>query len=134
MNKESFMRQRAIRLGVAVVAVLGVSAALAPATYAAAPVECRKGSFCLFSGAHQTGEVLYQVDAKVRKTKFTFPDVDALELPSNPRSARNPIPDSFGCVVRLNDKAHFAGDEQEIGGGDSELSGVPVASMTADCG
>ncbi len=127
------MRQRAIRLGVAVTAV-GVAAALAPASYAAAPERCGKGDFCLFSGPHQSGDVLYKLDAKVRKTTFTFPDVDALALPGGPRSAHNPIPDSFGCVVRLNDKAHFAGEEQEIGGGNSELSGAPVAAITVDCG
>jgi hypothetical protein len=128
------MRQRAIRLGMAAVTVLGVSAALAPTSYAAAPERCGKGDFCLFSGPHQTGEVLYKLNAKVRKTTFTFPDADALSLPSGPRSAYNPIPDSFGCIVRLNDQAHFAGEEQEVSGGDSELSGAPVASITVDCG
>ncbi|WP_066937835.1 hypothetical protein [Streptomyces sp. NBRC 110611] len=127
--------QRTIRTGlVTTLAALGIAATTAlPAQ--AAPVTCRKGDFCLFSGHHQTGEVLYRLPVKVTRTGFTFPEVDELSLPAAPLSARNPIPDDFGCIVRLNDKPHFAGSEQEIDGfGAAELTGAPVASITPDCG
>ncbi|MFI9722136.1 hypothetical protein ACIHFE_21140 [Streptomyces sp. NPDC052396] len=129
------MLPRALALSLAAVTALGLSAAAAPAASAAPSATCHKGDFCLFSGAHQTGEVLYRVPVKVTRTGFSFPDVDALEPLVAPRSAHNPLPDSFGCVVRLNDKPHFAGSEQEIDGfGDRELTGAPVGSLTVDCG
>ncbi|MGW1074465.1 hypothetical protein [Streptomyces sp. NPDC002537] len=129
------MSQRAVRLGLVVLTALGLSVSVAPGSQAVAPTKCRKSDFCLFSGPHQSGKLLYRLDVKVTRTGFSFPEVDSLEPAVAPRSARNPIPDSFGCIVRLNDKAHFAGDEQEIQGfGDAELSGAPVASMTPECG
>ncbi|UJB44878.1 hypothetical protein [Streptomyces sp. A1-5] len=128
-----------IRLGLAALTVIGLSASANPTASAAdvatASNACHKGEFCLFSGAHQTGQILYRLNVKVTKTGFTFPEVDKLDPVIKPLSARNPIPDTFGCIVRLNDKAHFAGSEQEIDGfGDKELSGAPVGSMTPDCG
>ncbi|MFC5723942.1 hypothetical protein ACFP1Z_27630 [Streptomyces gamaensis] len=133
------MISRALRLGIGALTVLGLTAGLAPAASAAGTdgtaVKCRKSDFCLFSGPHQSGQVLYRIDVKVTRTGFHFPEVDALDPVITPRSARNPIPDSFGCIVRLNDKPHFAGDEQEISGsGDAELTGAPVGSITPDCG
>ncbi|MBD0746763.1 hypothetical protein [Streptomyces sp. CBMA152] len=133
------MSHRALRLGLAALAVIGLSATVAPAASATdaseAPHACHKSEFCLFSGPHQSGQVLYRLNVKVTKTGFTFPEVDSLDPAIKPMSARNPIPDSFGCIVRLNDKPHFAGDEQEISGfGDTELTGAPVGSITPDCG
>ncbi|MYT33134.1 MULTISPECIES: hypothetical protein [unclassified Streptomyces] len=130
------MSYGAIRLGLAALTALGLSVCVAPAASASnASNACHKGEFCLFSGPHQTGQVLYRLNVKVTKTGFSFPEVDSLAPVIEPLSARNPIPDSFGCIVRLNDKAHFAGSEQEIDGfGDKELSGAPVGSMTPDCG
>ncbi|RLU81354.1 hypothetical protein CTZ27_32995 [Streptomyces griseocarneus] len=135
MSQRALRPGRLGRLGLAVVTVAGLAVSVAPAAQASAPVKCRKGDFCLFGGPHRTGKVLYRIDVKVTRTGFSFPEVDALEPPVVPRSAYNPLPDSFGCIVRLNDKAHFAGDEQEIQGfGDAELSGAPVGSLTPDCG
>ncbi|MEK2474383.1 hypothetical protein [Streptomyces noursei] len=133
------MSYGAIRLGLAALTVIGLSASANPTAsavdVATASNACHKGEFCLFSGAHQTGQILYRLNVKVTKTGFTFPEVDKLDPVIKPLSARNPIPDTFGCIVRLNDKAHFAGSEQEIDGfGDKELSGAPVGSMTPDCG
>ncbi|MCC2279401.1 hypothetical protein LKL35_28795 [Streptomyces sp. ET3-23] len=131
------MSRRALRLGLAAMTAIGLTASAAPAATAAesTATTCHKGEFCLFSGAHQTGKVLYRVDAKVTKNGFTFPEVDALDPVITPRSAYNPIPDDFGCIVRLNDRTHFAGSEQEIDGfGAKELSGAPVGSMVSDCG
>ncbi|WP_438490235.1 hypothetical protein [Streptomyces sp. S186] len=130
------MSYGAIRLALAALTAVGLSTSAAPAATASdASNACRKGEFCLFSGPHQTGQVLYRLNVKVTKAGFTFPEVDSFDPVIKPLSARNPIPDTFGCIVRLNDKAHFAGSEQEIDGfGDKELSGAPVASMTPDCG
>ncbi|MGD3112048.1 hypothetical protein [Streptomyces sp. YGL11-2] len=133
------MPHGAIRLGLAALAVIGLSVSVTPVASAADASEasnaCHQGEFCLFGGPHQTGQVLYRLNVKVTKTGFTFPEVDSLDPVIKPLSARNPIPDTFGCIVRLNDKAHFAGSEQEIDGfGDKELSGAPVGSMTPDCG
>ncbi|GGU87064.1 hypothetical protein GCM10010211_61520 [Streptomyces albospinus] len=133
------MSHGVIRLGLAALTVIGLSAAVTPTASAADASEasnaCRRGEFCLFSGPHQTGQILYRLNVKVTKAGFTFPEVDSLDPAIKPLSARNPIPDTFGCIVRLNDKAHFAGSEQEIDGfGDKELSGAPVGSMTPDCG
>lgn len=132
------MSRRALRLGLAAMTVIGLTATAAPAATAAgsgADSTCRKGEFCLFSGTHQTGKILYRVNVKVTKTGFTFPEVDALDPVIMPRSAYNPIPNDFGCIVRLNDRTHFAGSEQEIDGfGAKELNGAPVGSMVSDCG
>lgn len=66
---------------------------------------------------------------------FQFPDRDDIEPPIHPLSARNPVPDDFGCVIRLNNQPKFAGEEQELAGsGDHELDGHRVASITTDCG
>ncbi|EST18748.1 hypothetical protein [Streptomyces roseochromogenus] len=132
------MSHRALRIGLAALTVIGLTATAAPAASADASEAsnaCRKGEFCLFSRPHQTGQVLYRLDAKVTKTGFNFPEADSLDPVIKPLSAHNPIPDSFGCIVRLNDQPHFAGSEQEISGsGDKELTGAPVASITPDCG
>ncbi|MFD8396514.1 hypothetical protein ACFV2N_46945 [Streptomyces sp. NPDC059680] len=133
------MSHQALRLGLMALAVIGLTATVAPAAAAAEPSmasnACHKSEFCLFRGAHQTGQVLYRLNVKVTGTGFTFPEVDSLAPGIEPLSARSPIPDTFGCIVRLNDKPNFAGSEQEIGGfGDSELTGAPVGSITPDCG
>lgn len=132
------MSRRVLRLGLAAMTTIGLTASVAPAADATTATEsgaCRKGEFCLFRGPHQTGKILYRVNVKVTKTGFNFPEVDALDPVTTPRSAYNPIPNDFGCIVRLNDKTHFAGSEQEIDGfGAKELSGAPVGSMVSDCG
>ncbi|WP_129311543.1 peptidase inhibitor family I36 protein [Streptomyces sp. L2] len=136
------MSHRSLRLGLTTLTVtglIGLAATVAPVASAAdAPAAtntCHQGEFCLFSGPRQTGQIIYRLDAKVTRTGFTFPEVDSLDPVITPLSAHNPIPDSFGCIVRLNDKPHFAGSEQEIDGvGDHELTGGPVGSITPDCG
>lgn len=129
------MPTRAIGLALTTIAATGLLLAQAPATQATPPSECRSTDFCLFSGHHQTGKVLYRLDVKVTEDGFTFPEVDDLEPMIKPLSAYNPIPNSFGCIIRLNNKPHFAGEEQEIDGfGHAELTGAPVGSITPDCG
>ncbi|MDH6126080.1 hypothetical protein [Kitasatospora sp. GP82] len=132
------MRNRALRLAVMVMATIGLSATAASATYAdtaAHTLKCKKGYFCLFEGPHQTGRVLLAEDAHVTKDGFDLRQLDDIEPPIHPQSARNPLPDDFGCIVRLNDQPNFAGDEQEVSGiGDHELDGRRVASLTPDCG
>ncbi|WP_369355124.1 hypothetical protein [Streptomyces sp. cg2] len=130
------MSYGSIHLGLAALAAIGLSVSATSAASASdASTTCHKGEFCLFSGPHQTGQILYRLNVKVTKTGFNFPEVDSLDPVIKPLSARNPIPDTFGCIVRLNDKAHFAGSEQEIDGfGNKELNGAPVGSMTPDCG
>lgn len=99
------------------------------------PPERKEGYFCLFEGPGQTGKVLYAKDAKVTEESFELPDENDIEPPIFPRSVHNPIPDDFGCLVRLNDEPHFRGDEQNVPGfGNHELDGRRVASLTVDCG
>ncbi|MBD0695022.1 hypothetical protein [Streptomyces sp. CBMA123] len=58
-----------------------------------------------------------------------------LEPPIFPRSAVDPLPDDFGCIIRLNDQPRFAGDEQELNGfGPHQLDGRRAGSLTTDCG
>jgi Peptidase inhibitor family I36 len=134
------MHHRVIRLAVIAVAAIGcLSVNTASATPQAdadrAAKTCKKGYFCLWSGPHQTGRLLFAEDAHVTKDSFRFPDRDDIEPPIYPRSAYNPLLDDFGCIVRLNDQPHFAGDEQEVAGfGNQELDGRRVASITSDCG
>jgi hypothetical protein len=130
------VRHRLFRATLASAAALGFGAATAPAADAApAAADCPRGYFCLFEGPHQSGRVLLAEDAHVTKGSFQLRELDATEPSTLPRSVRNPIPDSFGCIVRLNDQPHFAGDEQEVSGfGNHELDGRRVGSLTADCG
>ncbi|GGM81546.1 hypothetical protein GCM10012275_60260 [Longimycelium tulufanense] len=130
------MSRRATRLVAATVAMLGLSPAFAPAASAGSPVpSCKEGYFCLFEGPHQTGRVLLAEDAHIATDGFNLRELDDIEPPIFPRSARNPLPNDFGCIVRLNDRPHFAGDEQEVDGfGNHELDGRRVGSLTPDCG
>ncbi|MFB7664676.1 peptidase inhibitor family I36 protein [Kitasatospora sp. NPDC056138] len=132
------MRHRAIRLAVVAATASGLAATTAPATHAdtgRAPEQCRKGYFCLWEGPHQTGRLLFAEDAHVTKEGFRLAEQDDIEPSVHPRSARNPLPDDFGCIVRLNDRPDFGGDEQEVAGfGDHELDGRRVGSLTSDCG
>ncbi|MFJ1747992.1 peptidase inhibitor family I36 protein [Streptomyces sp. NPDC088116] len=134
------MHHRVISLAVTVAAVIGC---LSVNTASASPVTdtghaaktCKKGYFCLWSGPHQTGRLLFAEDAHVTEEGFGFPDRDDIEPPIHPRSAYNPLLDDFGCIVRLNDRPYFQGDEQEVAGfGNQELDGRRVASITSDCG
>ncbi|MEV4443123.1 hypothetical protein AB0K09_29770 [Streptomyces sp. NPDC049577] len=129
----------AAALSAALSLTLGLAALAAPASHAATPgpskPRCPKGHFCLFEGPHQTGRVLLDEDAHVTRTGFRLRELDDIEPPIHPKSARNPLPDAFGCIVRLNDRQHFAGDEQEVDHyGDAELDGRRVGSLTPDCG
>lgn len=129
------MCQRLIRLILAAVSALGLSFAAGPMAHAAPRLSCGKSDFCLFEGPHQTGKVLYKVHVTFGQGSFDFPTVDDIEPPIHPLSARNPLLDEFGCVVRLDDLPNFAGNEQELDAhGDAELSGARVASITDDCG
>ncbi|MFF2148608.1 peptidase inhibitor family I36 protein [Kitasatospora sp. NPDC058190] len=133
------MRHRLLRVALACSAALGLAAATAPAVHAdpAAPAaaRCPKGHLCLFEGPHQTGRILLDEDAHITKDGFQLRELDDIEPPIFPRSAVNPLPDDFGCIIRLNDQPHFGGDEQElVGFGKHELDGRRVASLTSDCG
>ncbi|MFJ2607663.1 peptidase inhibitor family I36 protein [Streptomyces sp. NPDC091279] len=132
------MSPRLVRLALAATAALGMAATAAPATHADTgdrALRCERGYFCLWEGPHQTGRLLFAEDAHVTSEGFRFPDRDDIEPPIHPRSARSPLPDDFGCIVRLNDRPDFAGDEQEIDHvGNAELDGRRVASITSDCG
>ncbi|MGK4580546.1 hypothetical protein [Kitasatospora sp. HPMI-4] len=119
----------------ATVGLAATTASTAGADPANGELTCEKGYFCLFEGPHQSGRVLLAEDAHVTKTGFGLRELDDLGPAVRPKSVRNPIPDGFGCIVRLNDRPHFAGDEQEVSGfGDHELDGRPVGSLTSDCG
>ncbi|MBB4894167.1 hypothetical protein FHS39_003201 [Streptomyces olivoverticillatus] len=99
------------------------------------PQACKKGYFCLFEGPHGTGRVLYAANPHITRTGFKLQEEADIEPSVFPRSVRNPLPDTFGCIVRLNDRPGFAGEEQEVSGfGDHELDGRRVASLTPDCG
>ncbi|KJK58683.1 peptidase inhibitor family I36 protein [Saccharothrix sp. ST-888] len=130
------MRHRVIRLAVVATATFGLAATTASGTYADhAAKQCKEGYFCLWEGPHQTGRLLFAEDAQVTQEGFQFPDQDGIEPPIYPQSARNPLPDDFGCIVRLNDLPQFEGDEQEVSDfGDHELDGSRVGSLTSDCG
>ncbi len=133
------MRHRLFRVALASAAALGLAAATAPAVHAnpTGPdaVRCPEGYFCLFEGPHQTGRVLLAEDAHIMADSFQLDELDDIEPPIFPRSARNPLPGDFGCIVRLNDGPNFGGDEQEVSGfGNHELDGRRVGSLTPDCG
>ncbi|MGW2250728.1 peptidase inhibitor family I36 protein [Kitasatospora sp. NPDC001660] len=133
------MRHRLLRVALASAAALGLAVAAAPAVHAdpAAPAaaHCPKGHLCLFEGPHQTGRILLDEDAHITKDGFNLRELDDIEPPIHPRSAVNPLPDDFGCIIRLNDRPNFGGDEQELTGfGKHELDGRRVASLTPDCG
>ncbi|WP_344635276.1 peptidase inhibitor family I36 protein [Kitasatospora cystarginea] len=117
---------------------IGLALTTAPAGHADTAdgaAQCRKGYFCLFEGPHQTGRVLLAEDAHVTRNGFDLRELDDIAPAVHPRSVRNPVPDGFGCIVRLNDKPNFAGEEQEVSGyGDHELDGRRVGSLTPDCG
>ncbi|MFF2078883.1 hypothetical protein ACFVXG_29540 [Kitasatospora sp. NPDC058162] len=133
------MRHRLFRVALASAAALGLATATAPAVHAdpAAPAaaHCAKGHLCLFEGPHQTGRILLDEDAHITKSGFQLRELDDIEPPIHPLSAVNPLPDDFGCIIRLNDEPHFGGDEQELVGiGRHELDGRRVGSLTSDCG
>ncbi|MFI9271158.1 peptidase inhibitor family I36 protein [Kitasatospora sp. NPDC052896] len=130
------MRHPVARLTVSTLLTFGLSAAFAPAVQAEPnAAACKQGYLCLFEGPQQTGRVLLAVDAKVTKTGFDLRELDDIEPAIFPRSVRNPLPDGFGCIVRLNDRPDFAGEEQEVSGyGNHELDGRRVGSLTPDCG
>ncbi|MFH8387821.1 peptidase inhibitor family I36 protein [Kitasatospora sp. NPDC018058] len=131
------MRHRFTRVALTSAAAIGLAAATAPATHAEslAAAGCPKGYFCLFEGPHQTGRVLLAENAQVTKGSFHLRELDDIEPPIFPKSVRNPIPDTFGCIVRLNDQPTFGGAEQEVSGfGNHELDGGRVGSLTPDCG
>lgn len=131
------MRHRLFRLAVIAVAAVGLSANAASATTHAdtRANACPKGYFCLFEGEHGTGRILLAEDAHITKDGFTLRELDDIEPPIHPRSAFDPLPNDFGCIVRLNDQPNFAGDEQETDSyGLHELDGRRVGSLTPDCG
>ncbi|MET8627412.1 peptidase inhibitor family I36 protein [Kitasatospora sp. NPDC004669] len=130
------VRHRLLRAALASAAALGLAAVTAPAVHAdPAATGCPRGYFCLFEGPHQSGRVLLAENAHITKDGFQLRELDGIEPPIFPRSARNPLPDGAGCIVRLNDRPHFAGDEQEVVGfGNHELDGRRVGSLTPDCG
>ncbi|MFC5187602.1 peptidase inhibitor family I36 protein [Actinomadura harenae] len=130
------MRYRAARLAVVSLAAFGFAAATASASSAdARAAKCPKGHFCLFAGPGGTGKVLLDEDAHITKGGFQLRELDDIEPPIFPRSAFDPLPDDFGCIVRLNDQPNFQGDEQETDShGLHELDGRRVASLTSDCG
>lgn len=130
-----------MRLTLLATAALSLAAVAAPAAHAdtaatqTVPQACKKGYFCLFEGPHGTGRVLYAANPHITRTGFKLPEEADIEPPVLPRSVRNPLPDAFGCIVRLNDRPDFAGEEQEVSGfGVHELDGRRVASLTPDCG
>ncbi|MFJ9844691.1 peptidase inhibitor family I36 protein [Kitasatospora sp. NPDC101155] len=130
------MRRRLLRATLACSAALGLAAATAPAVHAdPAAVRCPRGYFCLFEGPHESGRVLLSENAHVTKNGFQLRDFDDIEPPTRPLSVHDPLPDDLGCIIRLNDQPHFAGQEQEASGfGNHELNGSRVASVTTDCG
>ncbi|GAB2703815.1 peptidase inhibitor family I36 protein [Kitasatospora kifunensis] len=130
------MRHRLFRLAVITVAAVGLSANAASATSADTRVaDCPKGHFCLFEGPRGTGRILLDEDAHITQDGFNLRTLEDIEPPIHPLSAFDPLPDDFGCIVRLNDQPHFRGEEQETDSyGIHELDGRRVASLTSDCG
>ncbi|GGU63433.1 hypothetical protein GCM10010502_13050 [Kitasatospora aureofaciens] len=130
------VRHRLLRAALASAAAIALATATAPAVHAmpTAP-RCPKGHLCLFDGPHQTGRILLNEDAHVTSEGFSLRELDDIEPPIHPRSAVAPLPNDFGCIIRLNDQPHFAGDEQELAHfGPHELDGRRVGSLTPDCG
>ncbi|MER7846473.1 peptidase inhibitor family I36 protein [Kitasatospora sp. NPDC096077] len=130
------MRHRLLRAALACSAALGLAAATAPAAHAMpTAARCPKGHLCLWEGPHMTGRLLFNEDAHITKDGFNLREIDDIEPPIFPRSAVDPLPDDFGCIIRLNDQPNFGGAEQELDKfGPHELDGRRVASITPDCG
>ncbi|KAA2255246.1 hypothetical protein F0L68_28930 [Solihabitans fulvus] len=113
---------------------VGLTAAAGHAD-AARELTCEPGYLCLFAGPHGTGRVLYAADAHVTSDWFTLADAEDIEPPIFPRSVRDPLPDGFGCTVRLDDQPNLAGTGWEVGDlGVDELTGARVASLAPICG
>ncbi|QUH02015.1 hypothetical protein HUO13_15480 [Saccharopolyspora erythraea] len=113
---------------------------------AAAPdvaASCGSREFCLYSGAHQTGEILFRREVVVHPNgNVALVHEENVDPLIHPRSARLPgLPEGLACIAVLYEEPHYGGDTQEAGYGYPlddvslvELNGRPVGTIDSDCG
>ena len=125
-----------------VAAVLTAVVPLVSSPAVAAQPDCGERDFCLFAGPRQTGPILFQQTVTVHEDYVELVNVEDVQPPIDPRSARLPgLPEGLACVAVLYTEPHYGGDTQEIPYGYpldvealSELTGEPVGTIDADCG